>query len=47
MVNNFFHMLDAERSLHQMQDALVQGDWNVSANLVSPYKPLGGGWETY
>jgi hypothetical protein len=26
---------------------LVQGDWNVSANLVSPYKPLGGGWETY
>ena len=43
---DFLHVLDAERSLYQAQDALVQSDRTVSANLVSLYKSLGGGWET-
>jgi outer membrane protein TolC len=39
-------VLDAERSLYQAQDALVQSDRTVSANLIALYKSLGGGWET-
>jgi len=45
-LTDFLHVLDAERSLYQAQDALVQSDRTVSANLVSLYKSLGGGWET-
>ena len=43
---DFLQVLDAERSLYQAQDALVQSDQAVSANLVALYKSLGGGWET-
>jgi NodT family efflux transporter outer membrane factor (OMF) lipoprotein len=43
---DFLHVLDAERSLYQAQDALVQSDRTVSVNLISLYKSLGGGWET-
>ena len=43
---NFINVLDAERSLYQAQDQLVQSERAVSANLVSLYKALGGGWET-
>ncbi len=46
-LTDFLHVLDAERSLYQAQDALVQSDRTVSANLVSLYKALGGGWETF
>jgi NodT family efflux transporter outer membrane factor (OMF) lipoprotein len=42
---DFLRVLDAERSLYQAQDALAQSDRTVSANLVSLYKALGGGWE--
>lgn len=42
---DFLQVLDAERSLYQTQDALVQSDRAISANLVSLYKSLGGGWE--
>ena len=45
-LTDFLHVLDAERSLYQAQDALAQSDRTVSANLVSLYKSLGGGWET-
>jgi multidrug efflux system outer membrane protein len=45
-LTDFLNVLDAERSLYQAQDALVQSDRSVSANLVSLYKALGGGWET-
>jgi NodT family efflux transporter outer membrane factor (OMF) lipoprotein len=44
-LTDFLHVLDAERSLYQAQDALVQSERTVSANLVSLYKSLGGGWE--
>jgi NodT family efflux transporter outer membrane factor (OMF) lipoprotein len=45
-LTDFLHVLDAERSLYQAQDALVQSDRTVSADLVSLYKSLGGGWQT-
>jgi NodT family efflux transporter outer membrane factor (OMF) lipoprotein len=45
-LTDFLHVLDSERSLYQVQDALVQSDRTVSANLVSLYKSLGGGWES-
>jgi NodT family efflux transporter outer membrane factor (OMF) lipoprotein len=41
----FVNVLDAERSLYEAQDALVQSDRNVSVDVVSLYKSLGGGWE--
>ena len=45
-LTDFLHVLDAERSLYQAQDSLVQSDRTVSADLVSLYKSLGGGWES-
>ena len=45
-LTDFLHVLDAERSLYQAQDALVQSDRTVSSDLISLYKSLGGGWET-
>jgi len=42
---DFIHVLDAERSLYQAQDALVQSERTVSTDLISLYKALGGGWE--
>jgi multidrug efflux system outer membrane protein len=45
-LTDFLRVLDAERSLYQAQDALVQSDRTISANLISLYKSLGGGWET-
>jgi outer membrane protein TolC len=45
-LSNFLNVLDAERSLYQAQDALVQSDRTISANLIALYKALGGGWET-
>ena len=44
-LTDFLHVLDAERSLYQAQDALVQSERNVSVDLISLYKSLGGGWE--
>jgi NodT family efflux transporter outer membrane factor (OMF) lipoprotein len=45
-LENFINVLDSERSLYQAQDELVQSDRAVSADLISLYKALGGGWET-
>ena len=45
-LSNFINVLDAERSLYKAQDALVQSDRTISANLIALYKSLGGGWET-
>jgi NodT family efflux transporter outer membrane factor (OMF) lipoprotein len=45
-LTDFLHVLDAERSLYQAQDALVQSDLAISAKLISLYKSLGGGWES-
>jgi len=45
-LTDFLNVLEAERSLYQAQDKLVQSDRNVSANLIALYKALGGGWQT-
>ena len=45
-LTDFLRVLDAERSLYQSQDALVASDRTISANLISLYKSLGGGWES-
>ncbi len=45
-LSSFINVLDAERSLYQTQDELVQSDRAISANLIALYKSLGGGWET-
>jgi NodT family efflux transporter outer membrane factor (OMF) lipoprotein len=41
----FLNVVDAQRSLYQAQDELVQSQKTVSENLVALYKALGGGWE--
>ena len=45
-LTDFLHVLEAERSLYQAQDALALSDRTVSAQLIALYKALGGGWET-
>jgi NodT family efflux transporter outer membrane factor (OMF) lipoprotein len=45
-VSDFLSVLDAERSLLDTQQQLADSTTNVSVNLVSLYKALGGGWET-
>jgi NodT family efflux transporter outer membrane factor (OMF) lipoprotein len=44
-LGDFLSVLDAERALFASQDALALSDQAVSANLVSLYKAMGGGWE--
>jgi len=44
-LTGFLNVLDAERSLYQTQDQLVQSERTVLVNLISLYKSLGGGWE--
>lgn len=41
----FVTVLTAQQGLLSSEDALVQSDQQVSANLVAIYKALGGGWE--
>ncbi|MFA5293344.1 MAG: efflux transporter outer membrane subunit [Phycisphaerae bacterium] len=41
----FLSVLDAQRSLYASENSLVQSTSNLSTDLVSLYKALGGGWE--
>lgn len=41
----FLNVLDAQGQLFSSQDALVQCDTAVVADLIALYKALGGGWE--
>ncbi len=43
---DFLNVLQAQRSLYETEDALVQSNGTVSTNLVALYKALGGGWDT-
>jgi NodT family efflux transporter outer membrane factor (OMF) lipoprotein len=43
---DFLPVLQAQRSLYQSQDALIESDRAVSSDLIALYKALGGGWET-
>jgi multidrug efflux system outer membrane protein len=45
-LSSFINVLDAERSLYQAQDALVQSDRTVTTDVIALYKSLGGGWGT-
>lgn len=42
---DFLSVLQAQRDLFLSEDALVRSDQNLSNDLVSLYKALGGGWE--
>ncbi|HYV32784.1 MAG TPA: TolC family protein, partial [Candidatus Binatia bacterium] len=44
-LGDFLSVLDAERSLYQAEDQLVDSQRAVTQNLVALYKALGGGWE--
>lgn len=46
-LTSFLDVVDAERSLYQTEDELVQSERTVTVNLVSLYKALGGGWQTF
>jgi len=41
---DFSNVLDAQRSLLSFQDQLARSEGTVTANLISLYKALGGGW---
>jgi NodT family efflux transporter outer membrane factor (OMF) lipoprotein len=43
-LTSFINVLDAERSVYQAQDTLVQSDQAVAQDLIALYKALGGGW---
>jgi NodT family efflux transporter outer membrane factor (OMF) lipoprotein len=42
---SFLDVVDAERSLYETQDQLVQSDRTVAVDLIALNKALGGGWE--
>jgi NodT family efflux transporter outer membrane factor (OMF) lipoprotein len=44
-LTSFLNVLDAERSLYQAQDTLVQSDLAVVQDLIALCKALGGGWD--
>ena len=41
---DFLSVLDAQRELYANEDQLVQSQTSVTANLVTLYRALGGGW---
>ncbi|MGC9966998.1 MAG: efflux transporter outer membrane subunit [Syntrophobacteraceae bacterium] len=43
---DFLNVLVAQRSLYAAEDALVQSNRNVAADLIALCKALGGGWES-
>lgn len=44
-VEGFLNALQAQRSLFESEDQLVQSESIILANLVSLFKALGGGWD--
>jgi NodT family efflux transporter outer membrane factor (OMF) lipoprotein len=44
-LTNFLSVIDAQRSLYSAENALVQSTSNLSTDLISLYKALGGGWQ--
>jgi multidrug efflux system outer membrane protein len=44
-VADFITVLDAEREEFAAQDSVAQSERNISTDLISLYKALGGGWE--
>jgi multidrug efflux system outer membrane protein len=44
-LTDFLNVLESQRSLFASEDQLVQSERNMSSDVVSLYKALGGGWE--
>ncbi len=44
---DFYNVLDAQRSLLELEDELVRCRGRVASNLAALYKSLGGGWRYY
>ena len=44
-LTDFQNVLDAQRTLFDLQDQLAESDARVTTNLIALYKSLGGGWE--
>jgi multidrug efflux system outer membrane protein len=44
-VEDFLNVLDAQRTLLEIQDQLAQSETRTATALVAVYKALGGGWE--
>ena len=44
---DFLNVLDAERSLYDLEDQVASNDEAAVVQLVALYKALGGGWEKY
>jgi outer membrane protein TolC len=44
---DFTDVLDAQRSQLTYEDQLATSKGAVTTNLISLYKAMGGGWETY
>jgi len=42
---DFLNVLTAQKSLYSSQDALVQSDEQIAADLITLFKALGGGWD--
>jgi outer membrane protein TolC len=42
---DFYNVLDAQRSLLELEDEYIQSQGQVTSNLARLYKALGGGWE--
>ncbi len=45
-LTDFLNVLTAQQSLYSTQDALIQSQQAVSADLVTLYQALGGGWQS-
>jgi outer membrane protein TolC len=41
---DFYNVLDAQRSLLELEDELIQSQGQVVSNFARLYKALGGGW---
>ena len=46
-LDDFLTVLDAERTLTQVEDQLVVSETKVVLQLIALYKALGGGWEVF
>jgi outer membrane protein TolC len=44
-LTDFQNVLDAQRTLFDLQDQLAGSNATVTTNLIALYKSLGGGWE--
>lgn len=44
-LTDFQNVLDAQRQLYSLQDLQAESERDVTGNLISLYKALGGGWE--